>query len=328
MNVNALVVLQERTIFAFVLLLLLAPTGVVVGQNSTQLTITVPAADQTLTAGFKNNVTITVTNSYFSGNVYPSSAIYDVDLSVSLPTPLQMFGDNHWHYDTIELKQSVTISLQVHAPISAIGSSYQGTITVNYRELGDISYTTETHQVSFAVRGWINLVLYSVQVTVTAAVPGGNATISGNLLNNGNLAAYNANVTVKSDALASTSASSLFLGEIDPNIPRPFSLLINFKKTLAEGNYSITIKVTAIDTNNPASPYSVQQTSRIQIRKPVVQPPQQRQQESGVIGMVLEILRFLYGLFFGFWSLATSVWPTYSYFSATTAFILDARQAG
>ena len=142
--------------------------------------------------------------------------------------------------------------------------------------------------------------LYGVQVTATAAVPGGNATISGNLLNSGNLAAYNANVTVKSDALASTSASSLFLGEIDPNIPRPFSLLVNFKKTLAEGNYSITIKVTAIDTNNPASPYSVQQTSRIQIRKPVVQPtigPQPG--ASGLTGMILEILRLLFGLFFG-----------------------------
>ena len=292
------VMLRKRAIFAFVAFLMCAPIGVAEGQSATQLTVTVTG--QTLTAGFNNNVTITVTNSYFSGNVYPSSAIYDVDVAVSLPTPLQMFGDNHWHYGTIELKQSVTISLQVYAPISAIGSSYQGTITVNYRELGDISYTTETHQVSFSVRGWISLMLYGVQVTVTAAVPGGNATISGNLLNSGNLAAYNANVTVKSDALASTSVSSLFLGEIDPNIPRPFSLLINFKKTLAEGNYSITIKVTAIDTNNPASPYSVQQTSRIQIKKPVVQPPSGPQPgASGLTGTILEILRLLFGLFFG-----------------------------
>ena len=327
MNVNALVVLKERAIFAFVLLLLLAPTGVVVGQSATQLTVTVTR--QTLTAGFKNNVTITVTNSYFSGSVYPSSAIYDVDVAVSLPTPLQMFGDNHWHYDMIELKQSVTISVQVYAPPSAIASSYQSTITANYRQLGDISYTTETHQVSFSVQGWINLMLYNVQFTPRVAPPGGNTTISGNLLNSGNLAAYNANVTIESEAIAPGTTSSLFLGEIDPNIPRPFSLLVSFKKNMAEGNYSIAVKVSAIDTNMPASPYTVRQSSQLQIKKAVTQPPSSTQRgPAGIEGMILEVLRFLYGLFFGFWSLATSICPAYSYFSATTAFILDARHAG
>jgi hypothetical protein len=289
---------RKRTIFAFVALLLFTPIGIAEGQSVTQLTVTVTG--QTLTAGFNNNVTVTVTNSYFSGNVYPSSAIYDVDIGVSLPTPLQMFGNNHWRYDSIALKQSVTMNFQVYAPTSAIGSSYQGTITVVYRELGDISYTQETHAISLAVRGWINLVLYGVQLASSAPVPGGNATISGNLLNSGNLAAYNANVTVKSDALAPTSASSLFLGEIDPNIPRPFSLLISFKKNLAEGNYSIVLRVTVIDTNMPASPYSVQQTSRIQIRKPVERPTITPQSgASGLMGTILEILRLLFGLFFG-----------------------------
>jgi len=312
---------------AFLALLLLAPIGVVQAQNPVHLTVTVTG--QALTAGFNNNVTLTATNSYSSASVYPSSAIYDVDLAVSVPTPLQMSGDNHWHYDSIALGQSVSISFQVYAAIAAIGSSYQGSVTLTYRQLGDISYTQETHEVGFSVHGWINLVLYGVQLSPSAVAPGGNATITGNLLNSGNLAAYNANVTIESEALAPGSAASLFLGEIDPNIPRPFSLLVNFRKNLAEGNYSIVVKVSAIDTNMPASPYSAQQASRLQIKKPVVQPPSVSQGGAGgLLGTIFEILRFLYGLFFGFWSVATSVWPTYSYFNATTAFILDARQAG
>ena len=315
--------LRRRAIFAFVALLLVMPIGIAEGQSVTQLSVTVTG--QTLTAGFNNNVTVTVTNSYFSGSVYPSSAIYDVDIAVSLPTPLQMFGNNHWRYELIALKQSVTINFQVYAPTSAIGSSYQGTITVIYRELGDISYTQETHEIGLGVIGWINLVLYGVQVTSSAAVPGGNATISGNLLNSGNLAAYNVNVSVKSDALAPTSASSLFLGEIDPNIPRPFSLQVYFKKNLTDGTYPIIVKVSAIDTNRPASPYTAQLASGIQIRKPVVQPSSQSRQPTGIIGMIIEILRYLYGLFFGFWTVATAARPSCSCFNATTESILAAH---
>jgi hypothetical protein len=312
---------------AFLVLLLLVPIGVVQAQTPVHLTVTVTG--QALTAGFKNNVTLTATNSYSSASIYPSGTIYDVDLAVSVPTPLQLSGDNHWHYDSIALGQSVSISFQVYAAIAAIGSSYQGSVTLTYRQLGSISYTQETHEVGFSVHGWINLVLYGVQLSPSAVAPGGNATISGNLLNKGNIAAYNANVTVESEAIAQGTTASVFLGEVDANIPRPFSLLVNFRKNLADGNYSIVVKVSAVDTNMAASPYSAQQASQLQIKKPVVQPPGVSQRGAGgVLGTIFEILRFLYGLFFGFWSMATSVWRTYSYFNASTAFIFEALHAG
>ena len=303
--------------------LLFAPVGTVEGQNPH---FTVTLTGQSLTAGFNNNVTIMVTYSYSSKSIYPSNVVYDVDLAVSMPTPLQMVGDSHWHYDSLKLGQSVAITFQVYAPTGAIGSSYQASVTLNYRELGDISYTEETHSPSFSVLGWINLALYGIQITSTAAVPGGNATVSGNLLNSGNLAAYNANVTVESEALALGNPSSLFLGEVDPNIPRPFSLLVSFRKNLAEGNYSIVVHVSAIDTNNPASPYSGQQTTQVQIKKPVVRPTTGTQRTGGgLIGMILEILRYLWGIFSDWSSLPTL---SYSYFGATTAFIPAAHQAG
>jgi hypothetical protein len=302
------------------LLLLLTPVGVVQGQTSAHLTVTLTG--QTLTAGFDNNVTITVTNSYSSYSIYPSGTIYDVDLAVSVPAPLQMVGDNHWHYDSIELKQSVSISFQVYAPTSSIGTAYDGSITVTYRQLGDVSYTDESHSIGLAVQGWISLVLYGIQITPSSTVAGGNATVSGNLLNSGNLAAYNANVTVQGEALAASATTSVFLGEVDPNIPRPFSLLVSYKKNLAEGNYSLTIKVFAIDTNRPAYPYTAQDVSKIQITKPVAQTRTQTREPGGVIGTILEILRFLYGVFFGFWSMVTRVYAEYSCSNATIALIM------
>jgi hypothetical protein len=319
---NALNHFRNWTTLAL-LALLLAPVGVVQGQTSAHMTVTLTG--QTLTAGFDNNVTITATNSYSSYSIYPSGTIYDVDLTVSVPAPLQMVGDNHWHYDSIKLKQSVSISFLVYAPTSAIGTSYAGSVTVTYRALGDVSYTQESHSIGLSVQGWVKLVLYGIQVTPSSTTSGGNATVSGNLLNSGNLAAYNANVTVQGEALAPGATTSVFLGEVDPNIPRPFSLLVTYKKNLTEGTYSLMIHISAIDTNRPAYPYSAQQVSQIQITKPVVQTRTQPRQAGGVIGIIFEILRFLYGVFFGFWTMVTRVYANYLSFNATIAFIMVYR---
>ena len=279
------------TVGILIVLMLGMHIGSVQAQTTPHLTVTL--SGQTMTAGFNNNVTVDVLNNYYS-------VIYDVDVALSIPSGLTLYGDSHRHYSSIEIGQSVTINSQVYAPIAAIGSTYQGSVTVTYKQLGDISYTQEVHAVSFSVQGWIKLVLYGVQLTPSTTVPGGNATISGNLLNSGNLAAYNANVTVESDVLVpSTTISSAYLGEIDPNIPRPFSLLVVFKGNVAEGNYSILVKASAIDSNRPASPYTIQSTSNIQLKKATVSPTQRQGANGGVIGILLQVLRYLMNVFFG-----------------------------
>jgi len=276
-------------------ILIVLMLGMHIGSAQAQTTphLTVTLSGQTMTAGFNNNVTVDVLNNYYS-------VIYDVDVALSIPSGLTLYGDSHWHYASIEIGQSVTINSQVYAPIAAIGSTYQGSVTITYKQLGDISYTQEVHAVSFSVQGWIKLVMYGVQLTPSTTAPGGNATISGNLLNSGNLAAYNANVTVESDVLVPSTTYSAYLGEIDPNIPRPFSLLVVFKGDVPEGNYSILVKASAIDSNRPASPYMTQATSNIQLTAATVFPTQRRGGENGgVIGILLQVLRYLMNVFFG-----------------------------
>jgi len=263
------------------------------GQSAAHLSVSVTG--QSLTAGFNNTVTISVVNNY-SGYI----AIYDVDIAVSIPAPLALYGDNHWHYDSIAYGQTVTISVEVYAPTSAIGTSSQGTVTATYKQLGDVSYTQEVHDIGFSVNGWINLVLYSIQLAPTVVSQGGNTTISGNLLNAGNLAAFNANVTVESDALAPGSPNSVFIGEIDPNIPRPFSILVLFKQNIPDGNYSLTVRVSATDNNRPGIPLTSQASSQIQISKATELPGQRGPRgPTGLIGEVIGILRSLFNIFFG-----------------------------
>ncbi|MGA3109399.1 MAG: hypothetical protein ABSD99_08060 [Candidatus Bathyarchaeia archaeon] len=255
--------------------------------------LTVSMTGQTLVAGLNNTMTVTVSNSY-SGYI----AIYDVDISVSLPAPLVLVGDNHWHYDSIQYGQSVTLTFPVYAPSSAAGTSYQGTVTGTYKQLGDVSYTQESHTLGVSVTGYISLVVYGIEFTPSTITSGGNTTISGNVLNSGNLASYNANVTVESDSIVSGPQNSAFLGEIDPNIPRPFSVLIVFKPNLAPGNYTVTVKISATDNNRPGIPIVGGASGQIQVIKPS-QTAGGRSTGFSLISLIITFLRNLFNTFFG-----------------------------
>ncbi|MGA2627366.1 MAG: hypothetical protein ABSF63_09980 [Candidatus Bathyarchaeia archaeon] len=255
--------------------------------------LTVSLTGQSLIAGLNNTMTVTVTNNY-TGYI----AIYDVDIQVSLPAPLVLVGSGgHWHYDSIQYGQSVTLTFPVYVPSSSAGSSYQGTVTGTYKQLGDVSYTEETHLLAVSVTGYINLVVYGIAVTPSEISQGGNTTISGSILNNGNLASYEANVTVESPALVPGPQNSVFVGEVDPNIPRPFSVLIVFKPNVTPGNYTITVSVSASDENKPMGAIVGAATGQVQVIKQsqtVVRP-----QSLGVIGLILAFLRSLFNTFFG-----------------------------
>ncbi len=255
--------------------------------------LTVSETGQSLIAGLNNTMTVTVANSY-SGYI----AIYDVDISVSLPAPLVIQGDNHWHYDSIQYGQSITVTFPVYVPSSSAGSSYQGTVTGTYKQLGDVSYTQESHSLGVSVTGYINLVVYGIQLTPSTITSGGNTTISGNVLNSGNLASYNANVTVESDVIIPGPQNSAFLGEVDPNIPRPFSVLIVFQPNLAPGNYTVTVKVTVTDNNRPGIPIVGGASGQVQVIKPS-QTGGGRSGGLSVIELILVFLRNLFSTFFG-----------------------------
>ena len=284
---------RRRILSVMVLLLLPLLTQLPDAHAQSAAHLTVSLTGQSLIAGLNNTMTVTVTNNY-TGYI----AIYDVDIQVSLPAPLVLVGTGgHWHYDSIQYGQSVTLTFPVYVPSSSAGSSYQGTVTGTYKQLGDVSYTEETHLLAVSVTGYINLVVYGIAVTPSEISQGGNTTISGSILNNGNLASYEANVTVESPALVPGPQNSVFVGEVDPNIPRPFSVLIVFKPNVTPGNYTITVSVSASDENKPMGAIVGAATGQVQVIKQsqtVVRP-----QSLGVIGLILAFLRSLFNTFFG-----------------------------
>lgn len=261
-------------------------------QSTSHLTVT--ETGQSLTSGFNNTVTVTVVNNY-SGYI----AIYDVGLTVSLPSELSLVGTGGtWQFNSIPYGQGVTVSFQVYAPSSAAGSSYAGSLAITYKQLGDVSYTEETHSLTFGVTGYINLVVYGIQLSPAEITQGGNTTISGEVLNDGNLSCYNANVTISSPALVQGPQNSVFLGEVDPTIPRPFSVLMVFQPTIGPGNYTVTVTVSGMDYNRPGSPLVGQNTATVQVEHRVAQPTRPAAGFS-VVGAIISFFRNLFNAFFG-----------------------------
>jgi hypothetical protein len=97
-----------------------------------------------------------------------------------------------------------------------------------------------------------------------------------------------------------------------------------FKPDAPIGNYSLSIKVVAIDNSRPGMPFISQEQTPVQISPAQVSPTGGQTQEGGILFMIYAFLRALFNAFFG----TPSAFTVHSYFKAATAFILDARHAG
>jgi len=168
----------------------------------------------------------------------------ELDVALTIPPPLVLFGDNHWIRPSFAYGDAIRANLTVFAPSSAAGMTSQGSVVAVYKVIGETTPTTETHVASFLVRGWIDLQAYEITVDPNPALPGSEITISGNLLNRGVISAMYANVSAVPDQpLVAGSIKPTYVGQIDPNAPAPFSLTAIVDPNTAAGSYSLTIQV-------------------------------------------------------------------------------------
>ncbi len=251
----------------------------------------VTIAGQPLTAGLNNTVKIEVTNLY--------DTVYDVDLSITVPAQLTLLGDNHWRLPSLGPGEKFNLTYAIFPPSSTIGSNYVGSLVASYRQLGNVAYTTESHPISYSVRGWIELVIFSVTIFPLRVPPGGNLSISGNLVNRGNVAAMNTNVSVFSPIATATSGSFVLIGQADPNIPRPFSFTMFVSRSAREGNFPIVITARYTNTELAGVSFTTLYRGQFAVGAAVVRPPTPTESAQGPIATLLDILRYLFRVFFG-----------------------------
>jgi len=222
---------------AAVLLLTLVAAGLIPHASTDPVSeLSIQTSSNTLRAGSNNTVTMEV--------VGIGKLLSNLDVSLSLPQPLVLFGDNHWRRSSFGPGQTIRVELMIFAPASAAGNSYQATVTAVYKEAGETTYSQESHTIGFLVRGWIDIVIYDLTVTPDPVGPGSTLTVSGSLLNRGVTAAMFTNITIEPQSpLIVTLQGVSYLGQLDPNAPAPFSVAADVDPAAADGTYNIKLGV-------------------------------------------------------------------------------------
>jgi hypothetical protein len=246
--------------------------------------LSVASSGNVLWASRNNTLTLEIAN--------VGKYLKEFDVTLTIPPPLVLFGDNHWIRSSFANGETIRAVLTVFAPSSAASTTLQGTVTAVYKVLGETTPTTESHAISFLIRGWIDIKVYEITLSPDYALPGTEITISGNLLNRGVIAAMYANVTVDGEApLVRESVKPTYVGQVDPNAPAPFSVTAIIDPDAAEGTYSISIVVYYRDD------LQTDQTLTVPVSFSVVSElPQTQTTSQGIVEQILSSEMLILGL--------------------------------
>jgi len=196
-----------------------------------------------LIAGSFNEPKITMSNS-------GKAPIGSITVTLSFPTApgastsastIVLATGNQWYFDLLQPNSNVTFSPKISATLGAIDTSYQAQLSISYTDEHEIS-RVETKTLGFSVRGIITFEIFDRQVIPKATFPGGNITITGNLLNTGSSRALYMTVTVKpSPYFTQSSDGPIYIGEVPTNTPTPFTLSSRVRTNAANGTYPLTL---------------------------------------------------------------------------------------
>jgi hypothetical protein len=172
--------------------------------------------------------------------------------------------------------------------------------------VGKTLYIANTCELDIPVfiAGTSYIAVYSVTTSPRIIPPGGNFTLSGTIVNTASTTFNNVNISIYSPVLVRRGSTAIFIGQVDPNIPRPFSFSLQVQRRLPNGTYPITIHITYYDpslgvshVNSVATNIHVQQ---IEVVKPTA-PKEKKSFMDIIIDVLIRLLRF----FFGFPALIT-----------------------
>ena len=204
------------------------------------VSFSVTTSNNRLVGGLDNEFNITLLN---DGEVLLS----DIDVTLNLPQPLILHGDNHLSFESLDPGDSIHIPLEIYIPETSIGSTYSGTLSLNYRDDYGDSHS-ETYPIGLIVRGFVELVVYGKIVNPQPARPGSRVSLAATLLNRGNVAAMFVNVSIlPSQVLELTPESTAYVGEVEENSQTPFSLAAMVRPGVQNGTYPVTVSVTYQD---------------------------------------------------------------------------------
>jgi len=235
-----------------------------------------------------------------------NATVSGIVANLNLPYPFtNSTGGNNaraYYSGSISPGTSTSTDFFLNIDLAATPGEYRLKMTLNYLETasgsGKTLYFLKTTEVTVpaVVSSTRYMVIYSALLSPTTTVPAGNITISGNLLNTGKVSAQNTNVTITSPILV--RPTSTIIGQVDPNVPRPFSSSVQVKRDITPGTYSITVSVSHADSMG--TNHITQINLNLVVQAQETRPPLVRTKQDGsILSILIEILQNLMHVFLG-----------------------------
>jgi len=197
-------------------------------------TTSIMVSDNRLICGVDNLLNISIENNLWKGTV---------QVSLATTSPLVVYGNNSWIFRSVEPNDTLSISLNIYAPESSVGTTTTATLSVSYNDEYGQSQT-DTYNVGLIIRGLIDLIVYDIELIPLPAYQGAVVTITATLLNRGNVDAKNVNVSIQPNPILELSALSRdYFDRIEKNSREPFNVRAQIKEDVPNGTYTVTVNI-------------------------------------------------------------------------------------
>jgi hypothetical protein len=213
----------------------------IVSSTATSFPLALKQSNSTVVAGTETGASFQLRNE-------GTAAIYSPTFALSVSSPLVLASiSSSTPVSELGPGANATFLAQVTSSPSATAGIYSGTVTVTFTDSNGATHT-QSFPVEFTLQGTIILILQDEAVSQTTT----GFTVTGSILDEGTASAYYVSV---SGLLGLNTATPVYLGEIDPNTPLPFSVTIPFTApaTLTSTSTSATSTRAGTSTTSASS---------------------------------------------------------------------------
>lgn len=206
--------------------------------------LNVKASNPFLTSLKNNDITVEITNSGTASLANVKVVLQNTQTSVSATAnPITnvenvVFDQNEWDIGTIDARSSKKFSFQVYVPENVKTETLHAPLQISYfNSHGDKIEDTRT--VDFYINGLIDAKIYDIRVIELS----GKQTIIGEIINEGNINALFAFVTLEPLEGSNIKKVTQFIDELETDSPVPFNIPVEFDGVPKYGDHKIKITV-------------------------------------------------------------------------------------
>ena len=211
----------------------------IVSATTTSFPLSLTQTNSTIVAGTQTGTSFQLTNA-------GTASIYSPTFSLSVSSPVVLVSiASPVPTSQLDPGKTATFVAHVTSSPSATAGIYSGTLTVAFTDSNGASHS-QSFPIGFTLQGTIVLILQNTAVTQTTT----GFTVTGSILNEGSVPVYYASIT---GLLGVNAATPVYIGEIDPNTPLPFSVTIPFIAPTTTSTTTATNTTTTATTSSSSS---------------------------------------------------------------------------